>query len=30
MSFDSNTPPGPLAEKWSRYRCTMNLVAPNN
>ena len=30
MSFDSNIPPGPLAEKWSRYRGTMNLVAPNN
>ena len=27
MSFDSNTPV--LAEKWSRYRGTMNLVAPN-
>ena len=30
MPFQSNTPPGPLAEKWTRYRGTMNLVAPNN
>ncbi len=30
MSFDSNIPPGPLADKWTRYRSTMNLVAPNN
>ena len=30
MSLDSKTPPGPLAEKWTRYRGTMNLVAPNN
>ena len=30
MSFDSNVPSGPLAEKWTRYRGAMNLVAPNN
>ncbi|MCB9275223.1 MAG: fumarate reductase/succinate dehydrogenase flavoprotein subunit [Lewinellaceae bacterium] len=30
MSLDSKTPAGPLAEKWTRYRGTMNLVAPNN
>lgn len=30
MPFESNVPPGPLGEKWSRYRGTMNLVAPNN
>lgn len=30
MKFDSKTPPGPLAEKWSKYSGTMPLVAPNN
>ncbi len=30
MPFQSNIPPGPLTEKWTRYRGTMNLVAPNN
>ena len=28
--FDSKIPPGSLAEKWTKYRSTMNLVAPNN
>ncbi len=30
MNFNSNTPPGPLKDKWSAYRGTMHLVAPNN
>ncbi len=30
MKFDSKIPPGPLSEKWTQYRSTMNLVAPNN
>jgi succinate dehydrogenase / fumarate reductase, flavoprotein subunit len=30
MPFEANVPPGPLGEKWMRYRGTMNLVAPNN
>ena len=30
MPFKSNVPPGPLADKWTQYRSTMNLVAPNN
>jgi succinate dehydrogenase / fumarate reductase flavoprotein subunit len=30
MSLEGKVPPGPLAEKWTRYRGTMNLVAPNN
>jgi succinate dehydrogenase / fumarate reductase flavoprotein subunit len=30
MSLEGRVPPGPLAEKWTRYRGTMNLVAPNN
>jgi succinate dehydrogenase / fumarate reductase, flavoprotein subunit len=30
MTLNSNIPPGPLAEKWTRYRGTMNLVAPSN
>jgi len=30
MPFEPNVPPGPLGEKWTRYRGTMNLVAPNN
>jgi len=28
--LDSKVPEGPLAEKWTHYRSTMNLVAPNN
>ena len=30
MPFKANVPPGPLADKWTQYRSTMNLVAPNN
>ncbi len=30
MQLDGKVPPGPLAEKWTRYRSTMPLVAPNN
>ena len=30
MKFDGKVPPGPLGEKWTQYRSTMNLVAPNN
>lgn len=30
MKFQSKVPPGPLGEKWTKYRGTMNLVAPNN
>ncbi len=30
MKLDSNVPEGELAEKWTKYRSTMNLVAPNN
>lgn len=30
MKLDAKIPPGPLEEKWSDYRGTMNLVAPNN
>ena len=28
--LDGKVPPGPLAEKWTQYRSTMPLVAPNN
>lgn len=28
--LDSKIPPGSLEEKWTKYRSTMNLVAPNN
>jgi succinate dehydrogenase / fumarate reductase, flavoprotein subunit len=28
--LDSKIPPGPLAEKWTKYRSTMPLVAPHN
>jgi succinate dehydrogenase / fumarate reductase flavoprotein subunit len=28
--LDSKIPPGAIAEKWTRYRSTINLVAPNN
>ncbi len=28
--LDGKVPPGSLAEKWTQYRSTMNLVAPNN
>lgn len=30
MPFSPNTPSGPLSDKWTQYRSTMNLVAPNN
>lgn len=30
MNLNSNIPDGPLAEKWTQYKSTMNLVAPNN
>lgn len=30
MSLNSHIPPGELAEKWSKYKSTMSLVAPNN
>jgi succinate dehydrogenase / fumarate reductase flavoprotein subunit len=30
MKLDAKIPKGPLAEKWTNYRGTMNLVAPNN
>ncbi len=30
MKLDGKVPPGPLAEKWTTYRSTMPLVAPNN
>ena len=30
MSFESKIPEGALDEKWTKYRSTMNLVAPNN
>ena len=30
MKTNSKIPPGALAEKWTQYRGTMNLVAPNN
>jgi succinate dehydrogenase / fumarate reductase flavoprotein subunit len=30
MKLDAKIPEGSLAEKWTKYRGTMNLVAPNN
>ncbi len=30
MSLDSKVPNGPLAEKWTQYKSTIPLVAPNN
>src|SRR5687767_13427202 len=30
MQLDSNIPPGPLAEKWSRYKSECKLVNPAN
>lgn len=30
MNLNSNIPPGPLADKWTQYKSTMKLVAPNN
>ncbi len=30
MKLENKVPAGDLAEKWTQYRSTMNLVAPNN
>ena len=30
MPFKSNVPPGELSDKWTKYRSSMPLVAPNN
>lgn len=30
VKLDSKVPAGSLADKWTQYRSTMNLVAPNN
>jgi succinate dehydrogenase / fumarate reductase flavoprotein subunit len=30
MNLKSNIPAGPLAEKWTKYKSTIPLVAPNN
>ena len=30
MALQSNVPPGELGEKWTQYRSSMPLVAPNN
>ena len=30
MKLEGKVPPGSLDEKWTKYRSTMNLVAPNN
>lgn len=30
MKLEGKVPPGPLADKWQRYRSVMPLVAPNN
>jgi succinate dehydrogenase / fumarate reductase flavoprotein subunit len=30
MSFDAKIPPGPLAQKWYRYKSDMKLVSPAN
>ncbi len=30
INLDANIPDGSLAEKWTKYKGTMNLVAPNN
>ncbi|MCB9082461.1 MAG: fumarate reductase/succinate dehydrogenase flavoprotein subunit [Lewinellaceae bacterium] len=30
MKLDGKVPAGPLAEKWTKYRSTIPLVAPNN
>ena len=30
MKLDSNIPEGPLADKWTKYKSNMPLVAPNN
>ncbi|MCL4161045.1 UNVERIFIED_CONTAM: hypothetical protein GTU68_020173, partial [Idotea baltica] len=30
MKLEGKVPPGPLADKWTRYKSTVPLVAPNN
>jgi succinate dehydrogenase / fumarate reductase flavoprotein subunit len=30
IKLDAKVPEGPLADKWTKYKGTMNLVAPNN
>lgn len=30
MNLNSHIPPGELSEKWTKYKSTMKLVAPNN
>ena len=30
MKLDAGIPPGPLAEKWSRYKSTLKLINPAN
>jgi succinate dehydrogenase / fumarate reductase flavoprotein subunit len=30
MKINAHIPPGPLAEKWNRYKATCRLVSPNN
>ena len=30
MPLKANSPQGALDDKWTKYRSTMNLVAPNN
>lgn len=30
MKLEGKVPPGPLADKWTRYKSTIPLVAPNN
>jgi succinate dehydrogenase / fumarate reductase flavoprotein subunit len=30
VKLDSKVPAGALSDKWTQYRSTMNLVAPNN
>lgn len=30
MKLDSNTPQGPISDKWTDYKDHLKLVAPNN
>jgi len=30
MKLDAKVPEGSLSEKWTKYKGSMNLVAPNN
>jgi len=30
MNLNSKIPAGPLADKWTKYKSTMPIVAPNN